>query len=132
MATSRPTFENKVDRKIQAGARINLVVADDINQLKEAIIALYDMFETITVRTCKVIKPADFTGPYYQNTLLVGLTPDVDFRLFTNDGSGTLLNWDEEEYGDGAYIFDSATGKIYELDTSGTYSLEIYTPVTEL
>lgn len=129
MATSRPTFGNKVDRQTQAGERINLVIADDVNQLKAAIIALYDMFETVTVRTCIPITPALFTGPYYQNSKLIGLTPDVDFRLFTNDGSGTLLTSDDTDSTEG-YVFDPVLGKL----TMGiqNYSLEIYTPVTEL
>jgi len=132
MATSRPTFDNKVDRVEQPYARINKVIADDMNQLKAAIIALYDMFETVQVRTCIALTPAMFTGPYYQNSKLINLTPDVDFRLFTNDGSGTLLSWDEEGYGDGGYIFTPETGRISGVDVSGNYSLEIYTPVTEL
>lgn len=125
MATSRPTFANKVDRQTQAGERINLVIADDINQLKAAIIALYDMFETVEARTCIPVTSADFTGPYYDNSKLVNLTPDVDFRIFTNSGSGTLLR-----YLDG-YTFTAATGRIIGLEPD-YYSIEIYQPVTEL
>lgn len=121
---ARPTFADKVDRQTQAGARINLVVADDINQLKAAIIALYDMFETVTVRTCVAISSADFTGPYYQNALLVDLTPDIDFRVFTNGGSGVLL------YSGDGFVYDSALGKL-TMEPSD-YNIEIYTPVTEL
>jgi len=131
MADSRPTFANKVDRQTQSGNRINLVIADDINQLKEAIIACYAMFQTLKVRTCVVIKYADFTGPYYDNSLLVGLTPDTDFRVFTNDGSGTLMLWDDEGYDpEGGYAFDPAKGRL--TMNPQNYSIEIYTPVTLL
>lgn len=125
MATSRPTFANKVDRQTQAGERINLVIADDINQLKAGIIALYEMLATVKVRTCVPVVAADFTGPYYDNSKLVNLTPDVDFRIFTNSGSGTLLR-----YLDG-YTFTAATGRVIGL-TPDYYSIEIYQPVTEL
>jgi hypothetical protein len=126
----KPTFDTKVDRVTQAGDRINLVIADDINQLKDAIDKLYDMFETVNIRTCIPITKADFTASYYDNSKLVGLTPDVDFRVFTNEGSGTLLIWDEEGYGDGGYVFDSARGRL-TMNPQG-YSIEIYTPVTVL
>lgn len=123
--SSRPTFQNKVDRQIQPGAIINLVVANDINQLKAGIIALYNMFSTVKVRTCIAITSADFTGPYYDNARLVNLTPDVDFRIFTNSGSGTLLRVDE------GYTFTASTGRVSGL-TPDYYSIEIYQPVTEL
>lgn len=129
MASSRPTFDDKVDRQTQAGDRINLVIADDMNQLKAAIIALYNMFETVNVRTCIPVTPAMFTGPYYQNSKLVNLTPDVDFRVFTNDGSGTLLTYDNTDDARG-YLFDPATGRL--TMNIQNYSLEIYTSVTEL
>jgi len=122
---ARPTFDNKVDRQTQAGERINLVIADDINQLKSAIIALYNMFLTVKVVSIVPIVAADFTGPYYDNTDLVDLTPDVDFRIFTNSGTGALLRVND------GYTFNAATGRVTGL-TPDYYSLEIYLPVTEL
>jgi len=131
MADSLPTFATKVDRQTQSGNRANLVIADDINQITNCLTAIYAMFQTLVVRTCVPITKSDFTGPYYTNTLLIGLTPDVDFRVFTNDGSGTLMLWDDEGYDpEGGYSFDPATGKL--TTNPQNYSIEIYTPVTLL
>jgi hypothetical protein len=131
MASSRPTFLNKVDRQTQPGNRINLVIADDINQLKNGIIALYNMFGNVKMRVCVTIERTDFSGNNYYNTKLVGLTPDVDFRIFTNEGSGTLLRWDDDGYDpEGGYSFNPGNGQL--VMTPQAYSLEIYLPVTEL
>ena len=131
MPNSLPTFADKVDRQTQPGNRINLVIADDINQIKNCLEAIYAMFETLSVRKCVVITSADFTGPYYDNSLLVNLTPDTDFRVFTNDGSGTLLLWDDEGYDpEGGYSFDAARGRL--TMNPQNYSIEIYIPVTLL
>lgn len=125
---SVPTFEDKVDRITQAGNRINLVVADDINQLKNAIIALYGMFSSITLRSCVVLTKDSFAGHNYQNSRLINLVPDVDFRVFSNAGSGSLLRWNDDGYDDlGGYAFTPATGTL-NMDP-GDYSVEIYSSI---
>lgn len=120
-----PTFSPKVDRITQPGNRINLVVADDINQIVNCLQSIYSMLGNVTVRTCISISSVDFTGPYYQNPKLINLTPEVDFRVFTNEGSGTLQDWDVEGYGDGGYIYEASTGKL--TMPIQKYNIEIYT-----
>lgn len=130
MSNSLPTFAPKVDRQTQSGNRQNLVVADDINQMVNCMKAIYLMLQTLNVRTCIHIDATNFAGQTYQNGLLVGLTPDVDFRVFTNEGSGVLLYYDTTGYGDGGYDFAPEIG-ILTMNPQG-YSIEIYTPVTLL
>lgn len=131
MSNSLPTFADKVDRQTQPGNRVNLVIADDINQLKRCLTAIYSMLATLNVRNCVPITTSDFTGPYYDNSLLIGLIPDVDFRVFTNEGSGTLMLWDEDGYDpEGGYSFDPTMGRL-TMNPQG-YSIEIYTSVTLL
>ena len=129
MSNSLPTFANKVDRQTQSGSRVNLIIADDINQIKACLTAIYAMLQTLSVRNIVLITKADFGGSSYQNSLLVGLTPDVDFRVFTNDGSGTLLYYDEYDP-EAGYDYTPSTGTL--IMNPQNYSIEIYTPVTLL
>ncbi len=126
-----PTFERKIDRKTQSGNRQNLIVADDINQILDCLTAFQTMFKNITVRTCVNITSLNFMGPYYTNPLLIGLTPGVDFRVFTNEGSGTLLLWDDDGYDiEGGYSYEPELGRL-TMPIQG-YSIEIYTKLTLL
>lgn len=63
---------------------------------------------------------ADFTGHDYQNDLLKTLEPDIDFFLFSDSGSGSLLKVDD------GYSFNDITGTITELFTVGKYRLQIF------
>lgn len=65
-----------------------------------------------------LLTDASFTDNEYVNPLLVGLVPQIDFNLFTNEGTGGLLL-----YGDG-YSFDDSTGTIGA--PAQKYLLEIY------
>ncbi len=52
------------------------------------------------------ITSADFTGSDYQNNLLIGKTASVNFDVWTDNKSGTLLLLND------GYTFDSASGTI--------------------
>lgn len=68
-----------------------------------------------------IITDADFSGDSYTNSLLIGKTADIDFFLYTNDGSGVLLKVDD------GYTFDSGTGTITVLfGGPGNYRLSIF------
>lgn len=55
----------------------------------------------------KKITSADFTGSDYTDADLVGLDETTDFIVFTNEGSGTLV-----DLTDGFNSFDPATGTL--------------------
>ncbi len=59
------------------------------------------------------ITSADFTGNDYTNALLSGLTPDVDFMLWSDEGSGTLLKVNDSYTFSGSTI--TATPSDYRL-----------------
>jgi len=64
------------------------------------------------------VKSIDFVGSIYQNNLLKTLSADVDFWVFSDEGSGVLL-----KVGDG-YTFDTVQGA---LNTSvGDYRILIF------
>lgn len=71
--------------------------------------------------TNKIITSADFTGSTITGqsipSLLNGLTADIDFSLYSNDGSGALLKVND------GYTFVSGTGVI--TTTPGNYRLQI-------
>lgn len=59
---------------------------------------------------------ADFTGDTYTNALLSGKTPDIQFTLQTDEGSGVLLKVND------GYTFSGST----ITATAGDYRLTIY------
>lgn len=67
-----------------------------------------------TVTNVKITAP-DFTGNDYTNGLLSGLTPDVDFLLYSDEGSGVLLKEND------GYTFAGST----ITTTPGDYRLQI-------
>ncbi len=111
------TFENKVDRRITDIPRKNKIVADDINQLKNAINAFYNLLKTAVTPTSFVITESDFEGDIYANTLLINKIPMIDFYIMENNGNGTLLNINGEN-------FNSNTGTLTILPDN--YYITIY------
>lgn len=65
-----------------------------------------------------ILTGASFTGSNYQNDNLIGLVPDTEFFLYSNDGSGVLLKIDD------GYTFNDTTGTI--TTTAGNYRLQIF------
>ena len=70
-----------------------------------------------TTTTIVTITSSDFAGNDYTNALLSGLTPDVDFLLFSDEGSGTLLKVND------GYTFSGTT----ITATAANYRLQIIT-----
>lgn len=62
-----------------------------------------------------LITADDFEGDSYENDLLIGKTPDIDFELFTNGGSGVMLKVDDGYTHDSAYGIIVATAQNYKL-----------------
>lgn len=94
---------------------------NDMNELKAKHNALCAAIEQFCKQTIVVFFGAvDFSGNYYQNSNLVDLTTD-DFLLFSNDGSGVLINPDD-------FTFAPATGRI--TIAIGNYVLQINKPIT--
>ena len=112
------TYTNKEDRRTSPIAAKYRVVAGDMNEIKTVVNAMVDKLETVKIPQSIAITSADFEGDTYQNSMLVDKTPVTDFNVWTNDGSGVLL-----KYNDG-YTFTAGTGTIGL--TSGNYRLEIY------
>ena len=52
------------------------------------------------------LEASDIPGDEYVNASLIGLTPDVHFLVYTDNGLGALLGVDE------SYSFDDTTGTI--------------------
>lgn len=100
------TYQDKEDRRTANVPDKNKVSAADMIMIKNSVNALYDMMDTLRVRTAIAIEPGDLTTGYYENSALIGMTPDVDFLLYTDNGSGTLLR-----SGDG-YTFNDVNGRI--------------------
>lgn len=119
---ARVTFDDKEDTTVQPGLRKNLVIADDINQLKNGINGVYDMLANLRQRIVVPLSASDFSGSNYQNSNLVALVPMSDFTLCTNDGSGVLLNTS------GGYTFNGTTGTI--TAAAGNYVLTIFKPLS--
>lgn len=122
MAIPRITYDNKSDRRSLSGARINKVVADDMNQLKASVNSIIDALANLRQRIVLNITSASFTGGYYDATDTIGLTPDVDFNIRTGEGSGTFVY-----NADGGYAFNSVTGRI--TMAPGTYCITIFKPL---
>ena len=68
--------------------------------------------------TSTPITSADFVGSDYTNALLIGKTPQVGFNVFSNDGSGALLDYPN------SYDFDNTTGTL--TMPAGNYVIQIY------
>ena len=101
--------------KISIAAVIKANGVEDItgNKLQEKLFEMIDAcFTSIIILTI-----TDFTGNNYQNNSLAGLLADVDFELFSNDGSGVMLKVDD------GYLFDINYGVINT--TPGNYKLKI-------
>jgi len=114
----RITYTNKEDRRTSGIPAKNKVVAADMNEIKSVVNAIIDKLDTAKIPQSIAITSADFSGDVYINTLLINKTPVTDFNIWTNDGSGVLL-----KYNDG-YTFTSGTGTV--TMPSGNYRLEIY------
>lgn len=71
-----------------------------------------------------IITAADFTGNNITGqglqALLTGLTPDVDFFIYSDDGSGAL-----QKVNDG-YTFNAGTGTITIATGAGNFRIEIF------
>lgn len=64
------------------------------------------------------ITAADFIGQVYTNATLIGKTAEVNFDLFTAEGSGVLLNLTDD------YTFNSLTGAI--TTSPQKYMIQLY------
>lgn len=116
------TYTAKEDRRTVDVPEVNKVTAANMNEIKTSVNALYDLVAQVLIPTSFAITSADFAGDTYTNAMLVGKTPVTGFNVFTNDGSGVLL-----KYNDG-YTFNSGTGTI--TTPAGNYRIEIYVPLT--
>jgi hypothetical protein len=73
------------------------------------------------------IQTSDFTGSFYANADLVGLTT-ADFLLYTNGGSGALLSGVATSTpGSPDFAFSSSLGRI--TVTADNYMLLIFKPL---
>lgn len=124
MAISKITYTTKEDRDVTSVPANQKVSAADMNELKTKFNALVDALDG-AVRPIRVkITASDFSGSNYDNANAVGLTAETGVQVFTNDGSGTLLN---EGAGNG-YVFTPALGR-FTMDR-GNYIIVIYKPIT--
>jgi hypothetical protein len=123
-------YDNKEDRQFPGVSEKYLVVAGDMNQIKASVNAIYDMLASVKIPISIILTADNFSGLFYQNSLLVDLAPMVDVDLFTNDGSGALLigSLDPDDEGSAGYILDAALGKIKA--TPGNYILKISRSLT--
>lgn len=103
---ARITFENKVPRRTLDVPDINQVTAADLNQIKTSVNALYDLLDLAYVPKFVSITSADFSGSSYTNTQLIDKTAMVDFNIFINNGSGTLLKVND------GYTFNASIGRL--------------------
>lgn len=114
------TYADKSDRREFSDVPENeKVVAANMNELKTKFNALSAKVDALRNPSIVTITDADFSGSYYQNTLLIGLTPATDFKLFTNGGSGTILP-------ESAFAFSAELGRI--TIEAGDYVLLITKP----
>ncbi len=116
------TYTDKSDYRVITAAPENKVVAADMNEIKDSVNALYDLMDSLYIPLNVSIEAVDFAGSTYQNNDLIDLTPMVDFNVFTNLGSGVLL-----QNGDG-YTFVAGTGTI--TTEADSYIIQIWKKLT--
>lgn len=117
------TYTDKVDRDVTSVPAVNKVVAADMNEIKTKFNALIDALANARQIIRVKISASDFTGSYYDNSNAVGLTAETDIQVFSNDGSGVLLN---EGTGKG-YQFNGTLGR-FTMDR-GNYIIVIFKPL---
>ena len=100
------TYDTKEDRRTSSVPEKNKVTASNMNEIKTSVNALYALVAQVYSPKAVVITAADFAGSNYVNTQLIGKTPQVDFNVYSNSGSGVLL-----KYLDG-YAFAIMTGTL--------------------
>lgn len=116
------TFETKEDNRTNDLPAKYKVVAADMNEIKTKLnAAITRINETLRERIRVNITSASFTGGYYANTNLIGLTPDEDFYVCTNGGSGVFIKNND------GYTFSAELGRI-TMDPD-FYSITIYKPL---
>jgi hypothetical protein len=124
---ARITFTDKEDRQeIDIAAKYKLVAAE-VNAMRDSINAVYDYLDTLHVRGVLTYTAAQFSGSYIESSHLVGLTPDVDFFVYTNSGSGTLLNNGTGE--GGSYTFNSGNGRVTMTDGPQPIRIVYFKPI---
>lgn len=125
MALSSITFADKENRDITGVPANQKVTAADMNEIKTKFNALI----TALAGAVKIIRvkigTSDFTGGYYDNSNAVGLTPETDLLVFTNEGSGVLLS--EGTASDDGYSFNGTLGR-FTMDP-GNYLIIILKPI---
>ena len=125
MALDLITFTDKQDRETSPYPEQYIVTAANINEIKTKVNALIAAVNThLRQRIVRNITSADFSGGYYQNSNLVGLTADSDFFVHTNEGSGVLLT---EGAGKG-YTYNSVLGRL--TMPAEKYRITIYKPLS--
>lgn len=115
-------FDNKVDRRVLDVPDINKVTAEDMNEVKASVNALYDLLDSAYIPKNISITSASFSGSNYTNTLLIDKTAMVDFNVFTNDGSGVLLKVDD------GYTFTTGVGRL--TMEPGNYIIQLNVKLT--
>jgi|UppTroSEARF10012_1034513.scaffolds.fasta_scaffold00291_2 hypothetical protein len=107
---------SKQSLKLSIAAVIKANGIEDItgDKLQEKLFEIIDATFTEII----LLTASDFTGDNYQKNALIGLTPDIDFELFSNTGSGTMLQVDN------GYTFDINYGVI--TTSPENYKLKIY------
>lgn len=116
------TYTNKEDRRVVDVPDINRVTAADMNEIKTSVNALYDLVDLAYIPVNISITSGDFSGSTYTNILLIGKTPQTDFNVFTNEGSGVLLLASD------GYTFDDETGTL--TMEAGNYIIQVWKKLT--
>jgi hypothetical protein len=127
MAAATITFTDKVDYQINPLADIYKVMAADMNAMKAAINNHAALLDAARKPLVVWILPSDFTGSFYANANLVGLTTS-DFLLYTNGGTGALLSGvATSNPGSPDFAFSSSLGRI--TVAADNYMLLIFKPL---
>lgn len=114
MATGAPQYRTAPEWKAYF---VPLLFVNDSQKI------LVDILSTVEggtggAPTIEKITAADFTGNDYTNAALVGKTADIDFLVYSDGGSGTLMS------SPGGYTFDDTTGTISTIPDN--YRIIIY------
>lgn len=122
------TWQDKQDRIVSALAAKFKWTAAEANEVRDAINAINGQLRTY-VRAVVVLKitSANFTGGKYASPHFQGLTPDVHFQVFSDDGAGALLKEGAPVDG-GSYTFNSSTNEI-TMD-AGNYRILVNKPIS--